>query len=339
MSGYLQFYTRRIVNLMGESDKTKIQQVQSTVLLACAQNPYLLDDKVDTASLILAVMQGLREGVTSFSGAYAQAYLVPFGGKVTLIRGYKGMMDTAMECGAVRNVEWGVVREGDKFDYEEGTAPFVKYQKCLKRGGRKELICTWNIVTLPSGDKRYDILTADYLERIEREALDKISQDWKKKASPWMLWPDEMYGKTSVRHALKAVGLNPDRHARVIQMIQNDDRAMSGDLPTDLERVWVAATQQAGEAPTMPRATAKDGLRALAASDDDVPPPPDDTNAPADDDPLASLRAELAAATGPAESYAVQMRWLPAAEESLKREGKALCEARTKELAAKANQK
>lgn len=119
-------------------------------------------------------------------------------------------------------------------------------------------------------------------------------------------------------------------------------------LPTSAQHLLTAAVQEADDAEVIfpqdgegeaPARSAKDSLRALAAGDDDVPPPPDDTDAPADDDPLASLRAELAAATGPAESYAVQMRWLKTAEDSLKVEGKALCEARTKELAARASQK
>ena len=252
----LKKLTQRILALSGND--FPVNQLQAAVVLAVARNPYLMDASVNRASLVLAVLQAAREGITVFSGSYAGGYLVPFKGKVTLVHNYKFLIDTALECGAIQGLRWGVVREKDEFDYEDGSNPFVKHKKFLA-GDRGGFLCTWAQVTLPGGEIRIDVCDREYHDKVRQSVLDKITDKTKEQFSPWVAWVDEMLAKTAIRHILKTCGLNFDRHARLISILDADDRAVSGEHTDEFKSI--AAQLAAEEKPEM---TAKDKLEALA---------------------------------------------------------------------------
>lgn len=90
-------------------------------MLAVSRNPDLL--KCSPVSVAVALGQvallGLDVGTT--------AHLVPFGNTCTFVADYKGYIELMCQAGA-RKVEAYVVREGDKFEWEHGTAPFLRHQ-------------------------------------------------------------------------------------------------------------------------------------------------------------------------------------------------------------------
>lgn len=315
--GALKGYAKRIASLIGDQN-VDVNQLMASVVLAVAKNDYLL--QCDPTSLILAVLQGAREGITSYSGPYAGGYLVPFKGNVTLIHNYKFLLDVAMESGAIKSMTWGVVREGDEFDYEDGTNPHLRYKKRLK-GDRGEMICTWAVVTLPSGSQRIDVLEFDYLSRVRDDSLSKITKDAARQYSPWIQWPDEMAIKTQIRHALKTCGLSFDRHARLVNLMENDDRAMNGQVAKEFESIVVEAAPA-----TKPTATtnAASSLKSMARSQTQQPV----EDQPEDPSPLADLKTDLAECNSAEAVQATQNVWLKNSDESLHGEIKALCKAR-----------
>lgn len=308
--GALKGSAKRIASLIGDQN-VDVNQLLSSVVLAVAKNDYLL--QCDPTSLILAVLQGAREGITSFSGPFAGGYLVPFKGKVTLIHNYKFLLDVALESGAVQGMTWGVVRENDFFDYQDGSDPFLKYRKLLK-GERGEIVNTWAVVTLPSGAQRIDVLEFGYLSRIREDALAKIKDDMKQ-YSPWVQWPDEMACKTQIRHALKTCGMNFDRHARLVNLIENDDRAMSGQVAKEFDGLLPQEAQPKASAPAI------SSLKSMAQA-----------HVIDDGDPLADLKSDLARAGSAGEVAAIEKAWLKAAEESLHGDIRTLAVARLKAL-------
>lgn len=305
--GALKGYAKRIASLISDQN-VDVNQLMASVVLAVAKNDYLL--QCDPTSLILAVLQGAREGITSYSGPYAGGYLVPFAGKVTLVHNYKFLIDIAMESGAIKGISWGVVREGDDFEYQDGTQPFLKYKKLLK-GQRGEMINTWAVVTLPSGAQRIDVLEFDYLNRIRQDALSKVKEN-AKQYSPWVQWPDEMAIKTQIRHALKTCGLSFDRHARLVSIMENDDRAMVGEVAKEWDGLMPQATQQ----PTKPASNAAASLKNMAQGAVDDP------------SPLADLKADLAKCDNYDAVNAVLNVWIKASDESLHGDIKAMCRSR-----------
>lgn len=87
------------------------------------KNPKLAscDPKTVFASVIIASQMGLEIGIGG------QGSLVPYKGKCQFIPGWKGLVDLAQRSG--RSSVWtGAVYEGDEFEYEYGSSPFIKHR-------------------------------------------------------------------------------------------------------------------------------------------------------------------------------------------------------------------
>lgn len=322
----LKGYTKRIHALVGD-ESLNVNQLMASVVLAVAKNDYLLN--CDPTSLILAVLQGAREGIRSFSGPYAGGYLVPFGGKVTLIHNYKFLMDVALECGAVAGLSWGMVRENDTFEYEMGTSPFLRYKKCLTKE-RGAPVCSWAVATLPSGEQRIDVLELEYLDRIREDSLAKIDEA-KQKYSPWIKWAEEMVIKTQIRHVLKTCGLNFDRHNRLVNIMENDDRAMLGQVAKEFAHISPQARVEAQDKPsTVGSLTgmAQGAIKGASGQDEQAPHPGDD--AP---DPLADLPDALNDCKTEADVADLKKHWIPSFDDAdIVERINTACDARISEL-------
>ena len=79
------------------------------------------DPKSIISSIMLASQLGLEPGVNG------QGYLIPYKTTCQFVPGWKGLVDLVSRSG--RAVVWsGVVRSGDFFEYELGSAPFIKHK-------------------------------------------------------------------------------------------------------------------------------------------------------------------------------------------------------------------
>lgn len=73
-------------------------------------------------AVIWAAQLGLEAGTD-------QAYLVPYGSKVQLIIGPRGLIDCALRHPSVQNVQAGTAMRGDYFDYDLGDSGYIKFRK------------------------------------------------------------------------------------------------------------------------------------------------------------------------------------------------------------------
>ena len=79
------------------------------------------------ASVLTAAAMGLEIGVAG------QGWLVPYKGTATFVPGWMGLLDLLNRTG--RASAWtGAVYEGDEFDWELGSNPFVKHKPRKSRG-------------------------------------------------------------------------------------------------------------------------------------------------------------------------------------------------------------
>lgn len=85
-------------------------------LLQCSQRSFI-------GAVLECVMIGLYP-----DGTLGHAYLIPFKGHVQLIVGYKGFIHLGLQSGKVTAISGQTVHEGDFFEFEEGTAPFIKHK-------------------------------------------------------------------------------------------------------------------------------------------------------------------------------------------------------------------
>lgn len=101
-------------------------------LTAFSQNKQLSQCTPESifASVIVSSQLGLELGVAG------QAFLVPYGRTCTCIPGWKGYVDLVSRSG--RGSVWSAaVFEGDLFDWELGSAPFVRHKPCGESDPKK----------------------------------------------------------------------------------------------------------------------------------------------------------------------------------------------------------
>lgn len=122
------------------------------------------------------------------------AYLVPYGGKAQFQIGYKGMIQLAMRSGQVKNLNAGVVYEGEfvKADRLTGTVDLTG-----ERTGDKAIgyFCYMELI---NGFKKSEYWTK---ERVIEHAK-KFSKSYGNKRSAWFTDKDAMATKTVVRSLL-----------------------------------------------------------------------------------------------------------------------------------------
>lgn len=87
------------------------------------KNPALNECNAQTvlASVVIASQLGLEPGING------QGYLIPYKGTCTFVPGWKGLVDLAQRSGRA-SVWTGAVFDGDEFDYEYGTKPYLKHK-------------------------------------------------------------------------------------------------------------------------------------------------------------------------------------------------------------------
>jgi len=137
--------------------------LQNPAIAACTQESVL-------GCLLKAAIFGFR-----LSPELGQCWIVPRNMKAktadgkdewrktaTFQIGYKGWMELAFRSGEVESFDAAVVRDSDLFEYEKGSAPFLKY----KAGdGKGKVTHVWASATMRSGRVVFNVVDADEIER------------------------------------------------------------------------------------------------------------------------------------------------------------------------------
>lgn len=145
-----------------------VERLVRTVVISAQRLPQLLD--CDRQSLFNGAMTFAVLGL-EVDGATGQGYLVPFNDRkrslkiVQPIIGYKGYNTLGARSGLT--IAGGVVREGDEFDYDEGSKAFVHHKR--KLGGEKErkIIAAWSTATSTLRPAIVKVLSIDELLSIK----------------------------------------------------------------------------------------------------------------------------------------------------------------------------
>lgn len=212
-------------------------------LLDMQQNAKLRD--ADPQSIYLALLAcavtGLEPGALK-----GEAYLVPFAGKAQFMAGYRGLIKMAKRSREVIGFTSNVVREGDVFDIDLGTANSILHKPSIT-AERGDVIGSYAIATMISGHREIEFIDRDGLERIRGIA------DKRGKSPAWLEWPDEMSRKSSVRRLAKRLPLGDDYHiSRAIEERIEDTGSATDVL--DLETDGAATRALDAAAPPPPAA-------------------------------------------------------------------------------------
>ena len=181
------------------------KKISRVILTEIQKNPRLL--KCTRSSILTAVMEACQLGLVPNS-VQGLAYLIPYGTKCQLITGYKGLISLALQSGRLASI-WGrIVREGDLFEYEEGTNPFIKHKPVLPSdiGETSAKVKAAYAVAKLKGvdDTQFECLTLLDIERIRAKSASGSRGPWKDDY-------EQMAKKTAVRQLLKWLPLESEK--------------------------------------------------------------------------------------------------------------------------------
>lgn len=154
-----------------------VPRLIQSVLISVERTPALLDCTPD--SILRSAMSAACLGLP-IDGVTGQCFMIPFREKGTpkaqLVVGYKGYNTLAARGGMT--VAGSVVREGDDFEYELGSTPFVRHRPKLGNPGR--IIAAWATATHNDRPPLVSILGIDDILAIKSR-----SPGAKRNDSPW----------------------------------------------------------------------------------------------------------------------------------------------------------
>lgn len=212
------------------------------VKVAVARTPKLLE--CERMSVFDALTTCAQLGLSP-SGRLGSAYLLPFGGKCTLVIGYKGYVDLAYRSGEVVGFGAQVVHEGDEFDYSEGFGVQIHRHVRSEEANPGPLRYVYAWAEMRGGYK-----VSLLMLRREVEAIKAKAPGAKKTDSPWHTNESEMWRKTAIRRLIKLLPLSPQK-AQALHRAQEVEDAD-----------WVDAAEVEAQEATPVRGTAK--LKAMA---------------------------------------------------------------------------
>ena len=176
-------------------------------------NPALnmCDPKAICGGILRIAQMGLEIG-----SVLGKVYLVPFNGDVTLMLGYRGMLDLIRRSPDVFSIKSACVYENDLFEFEDGSTPSIKHvRKWTNRGA---LIGVFAIIIMKNGYFQYEMMSVEEVEKIRQKSPGKNSK-------PWVNYFEEMAKKTVIRRLFKTA---PSSVETIIAM-ELDEKAEYGD--------------------------------------------------------------------------------------------------------------
>lgn len=187
------------------------------------RTPALL--KCNRVSLISCLFQAAQLGLEVDSGL-GHAYLVPFGAEVTLIAGYRGLIDLARRSGQISTISAKVVRKGDYFFYEEGLHPKLEHRP--KPGNHTSPVeYVYATAHLRDGGTQFEVMHKDEVEAIRAGSRAG-------KSGPWVKHWDEMARKTVIRRLCKMLPVSVElQRAVTIDEQVDEGLPQSFDAPTE----------------------------------------------------------------------------------------------------------
>lgn len=177
----------------------------------------------DQASLLGAIIQSAQLGLEP-DGVLGHAYLVPYGKKVTLIVGYRGLIDLARRSGQLSTIYARVVYEKDQFEYAYGLSERLEHIPSQDES-LGEIIFAYAVIRMKDGAQQFEVMS-----RREIDAIRKRSQAGN--AGPWVTDFAEMAKKSVLRRVCKMAPLSVE----VARAVALDERADLG-LPQQLEDI------------------------------------------------------------------------------------------------------
>jgi recombination protein RecT len=195
-----------------------------------AQNPKVLDcTPASVAVGMLRVAQtGLEIGVS--------CDLLPFGKACQFSPRYNGIIELALGAGT-RAINADVVREGDDFECEKGTRPFLRHQKKAKHGAK--ITHAYAMGEIRVGSFVFEVMTREEVDEIRL----RYSKSWAKGSLDEIPWYAR---KTCVRRLAAYLPKNARLAAALLYADEKPEEIPEGEfapIPHDDDGVVMAPAE------------------------------------------------------------------------------------------------
>jgi len=158
-------------------------QKQQGALLGCVLESHA-ECALSLASMDLPLIRSL-----------SYAALIPYSGVCTVTLMYQGLGELMQRAGTIGSIQTGAVYEGDTFDYELGSEPWLKHRP----GGENaddRLTHTWCVIHNLKGPQSIEVMDRDELAKVRRASKSPDSPAWKN-------WFSQMCRKAPMRRLAK----------------------------------------------------------------------------------------------------------------------------------------
>lgn len=249
-------------------DHMKPERIVRIALTCIRMNPKLT--LCTPESFLGALFTAAQLGVEPIAG---KAHILPFKNRkrgpdgkyytvdeAQFVLGYPGIVDLFYRHEKALSLSWGVVKEGDEFDYCLGTDAFIKHRPGLKRGLS---LYYYVIASLQGGAKPFHVMSyQECMAHGKDHSKTYITEEWKNGAkvavdphfdpkSPWATDEDAMCLKTTLIQLAKTL----PKSSELQRAIANDEVSReyrSGvasvlDLPSTTSWEKSSATEAAAE--------------------------------------------------------------------------------------------
>lgn len=176
----------------------------------------------DPQSLLGAVMMCAQTGLEP--GPMQHCAIIPYGKRATWQIMVKGLLHLLYRSDRIAAVQAGVARKGDRFSFDEGSAPFIKFRRSLTLRERERIAAFASIIPR-EGPPLVRVMPIWEVERIRDQYAQATS-------GPWVTEFDEMAQKTVIKRLAKLAPVS----AELTRAISWDDQGMVGqDQLVDME--------------------------------------------------------------------------------------------------------
>jgi recombination protein RecT len=237
------------------------ERLARVALTEIRRNPRLLDCSIPSllGAVMLCAQLGLEPGPLGF------AYLVPFGGEVTMIPGYRGLLDLAWRSGRLRSFVARVVREGDEFEFDLGTAEQIRHRPPLGQRGR--VVGAYGIARFAEGGVLPHVMGVGEIE--EHRARSRTPDQ-----GPWVDDYEPMCCKTVVRAMARWMPLSVEFQQAAAQ----DEFVVQRPMTLDELPGWLEPAAPASAPAPAPAAPATPPPAPAAAAPPPAAPPAKQTS-------------------------------------------------------------
>jgi recombination protein RecT len=147
---------------------------------------------------------------------------LPYGKQVTLIPGYRGLVELARRSGQLSTIYARVVHARDVFHYAMGSDEKIEHVPS-DEDEPGDLVAVYAVARFKDGGMQMEVMRKRDIEKIRTRSKSGNS-------GPWQTDYEEMAKKTVVRRLCKMLPLSPE----IAKATQLDEQAERG-LPQDLD--------------------------------------------------------------------------------------------------------